>query len=902
MSDFGLKAAFAPNSVAVIGGSDRPRSIGRSVLLNVRKSGFEGPVGLVSPKNVSVGDVRARPRLSDLPFAPELIVVTAPPDAAPEILHDARRSGVRAAVIISSGFGAPDGRLRQEVRSIAREAGIRLIGPNCLGVIMPRARLNASFAGRTPVSGNLALVSQSGAIAAAMIDWAGQRSIGFSGIVSLGDQLDVDAADCIDYFAMDRSTSAILLYIESVLDARKFMSAARAAARVKPVVVLKPGRMEEGARAAATHTGALAGADDVYDAAFRRAGILRVFDSRELFDAAETLSRVPVLSGNRLALLTNGGGLGVLALDRLIELGGRRAELSHDCFSKLDAVLPAGWSKANPVDIVGDADPDRYAKALKILLEDRDNDAVLVMNVNTALADPALSAAAVAEAVKHERQASGAAAKPVLATWSGASADVTAVLSAANIPNYPTEDDAVRGFMHLVRHRSNIQTLMQVPPSMPSIFNPDSARVRKILANAAARDATWLTALEVASILSAYDIPIVQAMLAADSAAAARVVPPMLERGGTVAVKISSRDISHKSDVGGVVLNLATVAAVEQATCDVMDRAKRLRPDARIDGVLIQRMLVRPKARELIAGIARDRVFGPVIVFGRGGTAVEIVDDKAIGFPPLDLALASDLVSRTRVSRLFSGYRDVPAVKAEQVELLLVKLSQLAADFPEIHELDLNPVLADETGLVAVDARITVGPVQRLFAGKGNSHLAIKPYPAEWERKLSLKGDWQVSVRPIRPEDEPALQAFLKRVTSQDLRLRFFAPMKEFSHEFTARLTQLDYARAMAFAAFDQKGELAGVVRLHSNSAYESAEYAILLRSDLKGRGLGWSLMQLLIEYATSEGLKRVNGEVLQENVVMLQMCKDLGFDVEPNSDDSSVCNVTLSLPLARHA
>lgn len=895
MSDFGLKEALRPTSVVVVGGSDRPQSLGRAVLLNIQRGSFTGPIGLISPKSLSVAGVQSQKKLTDLSFIPQLMVVTAPPLVVPSILENARQAGVRAAAIISAGFGLPGSQLREETRMIARKAGIRLIGPNCLGVIAPHSKLNASFAGRAPEKGNLALISQSGAVAAAMIDWAAQRSIGFSGIVSLGDQLDVDTADCIDYFATDSATKAILLYVESIVDARKFMSAARAAARIKPIIVLKSGRMEEGARAAATHTGALAGVDAVYDAAFRRAGVLRVFDSRELFDCAETVSRVQSLAGNRLAILTNGGGLGVLALDRLSELGGQRANLSEQCLSELNAILPQGWSRSNPVDIVGDAGPERYAQALTALMADSSNDAVLVMNVSTALADSAETAATVAQVVKDGHELSGTK-KPVLAAWAGAGPDVTARLSIAGIPNYPTEDDAVRGFMHLVRHRANIQSLMEVPPGMPSIFSPDTVRAREVVSKALSDRRTWLTALETVSVLSAYGIPTLPVLLAADSDAAGRVVRPLLEKSGTVALKVASRDIVHKSDVGGVVLNLASVAAVEQATQEIIERAKRLRPDARIDGVLIQPMIVRPKARELIVGIARDRTFGPVIVFGCGGTAVELIDDKAIGLPPLDLKLAKELLSRTRVSRLLPAYRDVPAVKSGEVEALLVKLSQLAADFPEIYELDLNPVLADETGLIAIDARISIGAAQRLFTGEGNAHLAIRPYPSEWERRLSGSG-WSVSIRPIRPEDEPALHSFLKRISPEDLRLRFFAPMKEFSHEFIARLTQLDYARAMAFAAFDGNGDLVGVARLHSNSTYENAEYAILLRSDLKGRGLGWALMQLLIEYATKQGLKQMSGEVLQDNAVMLQMCRRLGFDVQSSKADSAICNVVLTLP-----
>ena len=748
-----------------------------------------------------------------------------------------------------------------------------------------------------PVAGNLALISQSGAIAAGMVDWAAQRGVGFSGIVSIGDQLDVDIADLLDYYAMDGKTRAILLYVESIKDARKFMSAARGAARIKPVVVVKSGRMAQGAKAAATHTGALAGSDAVYDAAFRRAGILRVSDLRELFDCAETLGRVEPPPGKRLAILTNGGGIGVLAVDRLVELGGTPAAISPAAREKLDAVLPPTWSGSNPVDIVGDADPARYAAALEVLLADASNDAILVMNVQTAIASADDIAATVTDAVGKYRQQHRGFAKPVLAVWVGADQKIGDLLSGAEIPNYPTEDDAVRGFMHLVQHREVVATLAQVPPAMPSAFIPDIDAARQIVSTALADGRQWLDPVEIKRLLEAYEIAMVETFAAADAEQAVARASAIFAQGATVVLKIMSRDIVHKSDVGGVVLNLTTPDAVRAATADILARAKALRPQARIAGVIVQAMMVRPKARELILGLADDPTFGTVVVFGRGGTAVEIINDKALALPPLDLQLARDLIERTRVSRLLRAYRDVPAVKPDAVALVLVKLAQLAADIPEIRELDINPLLADETGVLAVDARVAVGSVDRKFGGSGPANFAVRPYPSQWQRHLEVKDGWRVLVRPIRPEDEPVIHEFLRHVTSHDLRLRFFAPMKEFTHEFIARLTQLDYARAMAFVAFDEAtNEMVGVVRIHSDSIYETGEYAILLRSDLKGRGLGWALMQLIIEYAKSEGLKTISGDVLTENTVMLEMCRHLGFEVKADPVEHNICDVKLVL------
>jgi acetyltransferase len=519
------------------------------------------------------------------------------------------------------------------------------------------------------------------------------------------------------------------------------------------------------------------------------------------------------------------------------------------------------------------------------------------MNVQTAIAPADDIAATVVDAVSKYRRERRGAAKPVLAVWVGADQKIIGMLSGAGIPNYPTEDDAVRGFMYLVRHREVVEALAQVPPAMPSEFTPDTDTARQIVALALADDRKWLEAVEIKRLLDAYGIAMVPTFAAADAEQAVAHASALLAQGATVVLKIMSRDIVHKSDVGGVVLNLTTPDAVRAATADILARAKALRPEARISGVVVQEMVVRPKARELILGLADDPTFGAVIVFGCGGTAVEIINDKALALPPLDLRLARDLIERTRVSRLLRAYRDVPAVKQDAVAMVLVKLAQMAADIPEIRELDINPLLADESGVLAVDARVAVGRVERRFAGSGPANFAVRPYPSQWQRHLETKDGWRVFVRPIRPEDEPLIHEFLRHVTSQDLRLRFFAPIKEFTHEFIARLTQLDYARAMAFLAFDEAtNELVGIVRIHSDSIYETGEYAILLRSDLKGRGLGWVLMQLIIEYAKSEGLRAISGDVLQENTVMLEMCRELGFEVRTDAAEHGVCNVKLTL------
>jgi acetyltransferase len=897
MSTYRLDRLLSPRSLAVVGASPHESSVGRHVITNIVSAGFSGPIHIVNPHYGEIEGLATVKSLEAITEAPDVAIIAAPPAAVPAVVAEAGGRGVASAVIITAGLGHGRGSLAAATEDAARTRGLRVIGPNCLGVLVPSARLNASFASRMPQKGDLAVISQSGAIVAGMIEWAAQRRIGFSAVVSVGDQIDVDFGDLLDQFATDRATRAIVLYIESIKDARKFMSAARAAARAKPVIVVKAGRHAQGAKAAATHTGALAGSDAVYDAAFRRAGLLRVFDLEELFDATETLGRLKPFPGQRLAILTNGGGVGVLAVDRLVDLGGVLAELSVETKARLDCALPATWSKSNPVDIVGDADAARYAAALEALLADAENDAVLVLNVATALASPTTTAQAVAEHVRKYR-ATVLRPKPVLAVWFGADPDAASQFAAAEVPQYGTEADAVRGFMHLVRYDQVQDALMEMPPSLPEHFAPDVAAARRAIAQTLHEGRRWLDPLAANQVLAAYAIPTVPAMLAQDATQAAAAAKPFLAAGAPVVVKILSPDIVHKSDVGGVRLGLSSEAAVEAAAADIIARARAAKPEARITGVIVQPMIIRPKAHELIAGIADDPTFGPVIVFGQGGTAVEVMDDKALALPPLDLKMASDLIARTRVARLMKGYRNVPAARVADVALTLVKLAQLAADLPEVREFDINPLLADETGVLALDARIAVEPLsQPQFKGTGYGRFAVRPYPKEWEQQLALQDGTSILVRPLRPEDEPLLHRFLEKVTAEDLRLRFFAPIREFSHAFLARLTQLDYARAMAFAALDgSTGDLLGVIRLHADSNYETAEYAIMVRSDLKGRGLGSKLMELMIRYARSEGLRQIEGQVLRENVMMLQMCHELRFQVADDPGDGTIKIVSLKL------
>jgi acetyltransferase len=586
----------------------------------------------------------------------------------------------------------------------------------------------------------------------------------------------------------------------------------------------------------------------------------------------------------------------VLAVDRLADLGGVLAEISPAIMQRLDAALPPIWSHGNPVDIAGDADGGRYTAAFEALLDDPENDAVLVMNVPTALASATDAAQAVVEVTRRHRGRM-VAPKPAFAVWVGGSSGAAASFEHAGIPDYATESEAVGGFMHLVRYREAQDALMATPPSLPADFSPDLPAARALIEGALAAGTKWLDPVAATRLLAAYAIPVAPALLARDPDEAAAAAAPLLQGGSTVVAKILSPDIVHKSEVGGVRLNLTSQAAVREAVAEILARARAMMPQARITGVTIHPMILRPKARELIAGIADDPTFGPVIVFGRGGTAVEVINDKALALPPLDLKLARDLMARTRVSRILKAYRDVAAADEGAIALVLVKLAQLAADFPQVREVDLNPFLADEDGLVAVDTRVAVAPVDMTRPGpSGHPRFAIRPYPKQWERHVTLADGTAIFVRPVRPEDEPLYGPFFAGVTPQDLRMRFFAPVKEFSHAFIARFTQIDYGRAMAFVAIEESsGKLLGAVRLHANADYDTGEYAILVRSDLKGHGLGWLLMQMIIEYARAEGIATIEGQVLRENTSMLAMCRQLGFQIAADPDDVGICVVKLT-------
>jgi len=891
MSVRNLDRLLRPKAVAFVGASKRPGSIGLVTTRNLRSAGFQGPIMLVNPHEREIEGLPCYPDLASLPVTPDLVLIATPPDSVPGLIDAAGKRGAKSAIVITAGFGEGDSAhgkaLQRAMGEAARPHLLRIVGPNCFGVMVPNIGLNASFAHLPPVPGDIAFVAQSGAVIAAVLDWASARGIGFSHLVSLGDMADVDFGDMLDYLATDPGTRAVLLYVEAITAARKFMSAARACARLKPVIAIKAGRHAEAARAVASHTGALAGAAEVYDAAFRRAGILPVNTLTDLFAAVETVARLhTTVAGDRLAILSNGGGIAIIATDALLDAGGRLAALSPETMSALDAALPPTWSHGNPVDIIGDAQPDRYAAALRPLLADPGNDAVLVMSCPTAIASATDAARAVADVGANQ-------AKPLLTAWIGERGMVEsrALFAERCIPTYATPNDAISGFMHLVEYRRNQDELMQTPPALPRDFAVDAGAARGVIAPALAERREWLSEAEAKSVLAAYGIaaPAMRVVQSASDAATAAA-----QIGFPVALKIVSRDITHKSDVGGVILDLDSAATVAEAAAAMASRIASVRPDARIDGFAVERMVRRKDAHELIIGASEDPQFGPVILFGQGGVAVELLRDRALALPPLNLALARMLMMRTRVYRLLQGYRGKPAADLDGIALALVRVSQLVIDHPEIAEIDINPLLADASGVVALDARIRV----TASAKPADTRLAIRPYPDGLAVTLATSRGEPVRVRPIRPEDEPALVAAFNKLSLEAVRFRFFGLLKELPHALAARLTQIDYDREMAFVAtpLSDESDIWAVARFAADPDNERAEYAIAVRTDREGAGLGYMLLGHLVSHARTRGLRELVGDVLRTNDRMLRLVRELGFTVEYAADRPDVFVTRLRL------
>ncbi len=748
-----LEHLFHPASVAVIGASDRPHSVGAVVMRNLLSGGFAGPIMPVNPKHQAVAAVMAYRDVKSLPIVPDMAVICTPPATVPGLIRELAERGTRAAIVLTAGLelmkDSSGHDLQESLRESARPKLLRVLGPNCVGLVAPGIGLNASFAHSMAQPGGVAFVTQSGALSTAVLDYAQSNDVGLSYFVSLGNKVDVDFGDVLDYLAGDEGTKAILLYIESINDAPKFMSAARAAAMTKPVLAIKAGRVPEGAKAALSHTGAMAGSDDVFDAALRRAGILRVSTIDELFDAVETLGLAKPLVGDRMVILTNGGGPGVMATDALVLAGGRLASLSPATLAKLDAALPRNWSRGNPVDIIGDAPPERYVLALQILLASDDCDAVLFIHAPSAIVPSPEIAKAMLPAIQQSS-------KTVLACWLGRSlvAQARQMFVDAAIPTYDSPEDAVEALLQISRYNQTQRVRVEAPSSASVEFTPDIRTARQIIDPAMAVKRYALGEADAKAILAAYGIPIVETRVAATPAEAEQAATQI---GLPVALKVLSPDITHKSDLGGVVLNLEDARDVRRAAESMLNRFHQLRPQPRLSGFTVQAMVRKAQGHELIVGVATDPIFGPIILFGHGGTAVEVIKDRAIALPPLNLSLAKELIGRTRVSKLLAGYRDCPPADLDTIARVLVSISQLVADLPEVVELDINPLVADHDGALALDARIKLAPPVKT----GVSRLSIRPYPRELEEPTKLNGQ-QLLVRPVRPEDAAAYAVFLK--------------------------------------------------------------------------------------------------------------------------------------------
>ncbi|VTU27441.1 Succinyl-CoA ligase [ADP-forming] subunit alpha [Variovorax sp. PBL-H6] len=861
-----LDRLLSPTSVAVFGASTRPGSVGATVWRNLRAGTFAGPVYPVNPRHSLLDGMPVYATAAQLPAAPDLAVLCTPAATVPGLIAELGALGTRAAIIVTAGLGAQN---KQAALDAARPYLLRLLGPNCIGLLSPHLGLNASFAHTDALPGDMAFVSQSGALVTAVLDWTRSRGIGLSHLVSLGDHCDVDFGDLLDYLASDARTRSILLYIESVESPRKFMSAARAAARNKPVIVVKAGRAGAGLRAAASHTGALAGSDRVYDAAIRRAGMLRVDTLQELFMAAATLARFRGNRSESLTIMTNGGGAGVMAADAAARAGIALAEPGEALLERLDAVLPVHWSHANPIDIIGDAPVERYTATLSALLADPAAGAVLLVHAPTAIVRSDDIARACVPLLRTD-------VPRVMSCWLGdaAVAQARQLFEQAGVPDYPTPEDAVRAFAMLQTYRRNQALLTEAPGSSESPA-PEFARARRLLDEALSAGREWLGEAEAKAVLQAYGVPTVRTLQVAPTAQAA--LGAAEELGYPVALKIVSRAITHKTDVGGVRLDLRDRATLEKAAGEMLEAVRAARPDAPIDGFSVQQMADRPHAQEVIVGASIDSIFGPVILCGQGGTAVEVSDDTAVGLPPLNRSLAREMVSRTRISRLLAGYRDHPPARMDALYDVLISVSQMLADLPQLAELDINPLWLDEHGALALDARIRLATPPQA----GAEHFSIVPYPTQWVRKRDWNGR-SITVRPIRPEDEAQHRRFLQQLEPEDIRLRFFQMRRDLPHSELARLTQIDYDREMAFIAeeidADGSAETLGVARSVCDPDKVEAEYAIVVRSDLKGAGLGRLLFEQLIEHARSRGISRMVGIVLRENTRMLKLAHDLGF------------------------
>jgi acetyltransferase len=882
---YSLDPLFKPRSVAVVGASASQGSVGSILVRNLIENPFGGVVWPVNPKRHAVHGVRCYPDLAAIPEPVDLAVIATPAAGVPELIRQCAERGIPGAIVISAGFAelGPQGKaLEANIREAAR-GKVRIIGPNCLGVICPPAGFNASFALGAVKPGPVALLSQSGAICTSILDWAAEKHIGFSAFVSVGSMLDVDFADLMDYFADDVATRSIILYMEAVGDVRRFLSAARSVSRTKHVIVVKAGRHEAGARAAASHTGALAGSDAVFDAAFRRAGVLRVATIPELFDMSEILALQPPPRGPALAVVTNAGGPGVMATDALMLAGGQLATLSPPTLAALDAALPPFWSHANPVDVLGDAAPERFRLAVDQCLKDPAVQGLLILLTPQAMTEPTETARAVAEV-------SRGADKPVLACWMGGATVRPArdALALAGVPTFDAPEPAVGAFLHMVEYRRNQELLYEAPPAVPAGDPPPEPDVvRKIFARTRSAGRTLLTEADAKEALAAYGLPVTPAVACRDAtqavAAAGRI-------GYPVVVKLLSTTLTHKSDVGGVRLNLADADAVRDAFATIRNGVARLGKPEAFEGVTVQTM-VRDPGLELIVGSSVDRQFGPVILFGAGGVLVETMHDSALALPPLNRTLARRLMERTQIYRALKGVRGKGPVDLEGLETLLVRFSQFLVDFPEVAEVDMNPVLASPERVLALDARVLLAPPEA-----PRPRLAIHPFPNQYTAPFALRDGSTVIVRALGPEDEPLIVTMHGRHSEHTLRMRYFSLIKTLSRDSLIRLCHLDYDREMALTAVTPDGgTMLGVSRYYLHRETGEAEFALIVSDAYQGQGLGRHLLERLIAVARERGVRKLTGQVLAENSPMLRLVKSLAFREHVLASDG-VATVELDL------
>lgn len=888
-----LKPLFAPKSVAVFGASDQTDSVGKIVFHNMLQSGYQGALYPINPNHAKIQGHKAYASISQIQEPVDLAIIATPPQSVPDIIEECGKHNVKAAVIITAGFGeagAAGVKLERTVLENAKRHNIRLIGPNCLGVMRPDIGLNATFNHGSVNVGNLAFVSQSGALCTAILDWAQTNDVGFSSVISMGSSIDVDFGEILDYLVSDIKTQSILLYIEGIRNARSFMSAIRAAAQIKPVILVKVGRHSVSSKAAMSHTASLVGSDDAFDAAVRRAGVVRVQTVTQLFSVAKALSCGFHPTGNRLAIVTNGGGPGVMATDIAADLGLVMANLSEETINQLNQTLPGTWSHGNPVDIIGDAQADRYHHAVKACLEDPNVDGVLTILTPQAMTKPLEAANTVIEL-------SNQSSKPLLACWMGGTQveQSRKLFNHAKKPSFRTPEPAVEVFSFLSEYYKNQKLLIQVPGPLSHQLEPDVEGARMVIEGALQERRKILNEMESKALLSAFHIPVAKTLIARSPNEALQIA---LELGFPVAMKINSPDITHKTDAGGVMLNLANAQAVPAAYHEILDNVRQYRPDARIDGVSIQPMVVKPNGRELMVGVTNDPVFGPVITFGAGGTMVEVMGDRSVALPPLNSFLVKDLIQGTHIAKMLGAFRHMPPVNMDALESLLLRVSEMVCELPMLMEMDINPLIVDEHGALAADARVIVA--FRTPSADRYAHMAIYPYPSHLVSNWQLSDGSNIVIRPIRPEDAEIEQTFVRELSEESRYFRFMNSVQELSPAMLVRFTQIDYSREIALLAVkemhghkaDQKELEVGVARYATNPDGESCEFAIVIADNMYGKGLGSKLMTVLMDAARERGLKVMQGEVMSQNSHMLKLMKNLDFTIETSKEDDSIKTV----------